>query len=236
MFYIEENEKPNRIERKINILKVKENTIELPDIENKNEKQIEKISKKTKRILEKCSHSKKVVLSKKTKENELYINYLNTYGIEISDGRWLFKILIPEVIEYIVKKQKIENVKISLLINDLTEIEIENIKELSRKYKTINIVTNHIEKFKNIAKILESEGIIITITNNKKKSLMKNDIIINIDFPKELINKYRIKEDAIIINIRGKIKINQKRFNGLNVNDYEIDCKEDKKENKFLTR
>ena len=43
MFYIEENDKPNWIERKINILKVKENTIELPDIENKNEKQIEKI-------------------------------------------------------------------------------------------------------------------------------------------------------------------------------------------------
>ena len=116
MFYIEENDKPNWIEKKINILKVKENTIELPDIENKNEKQIEKISKKTKRILEKCSHSKKVVLSKKTKENELYINYLNTYGIEISDGRWLFKILIPEVIEYIVKKKYIPKITVKRTI------------------------------------------------------------------------------------------------------------------------
>ena len=62
--------------------------------------------------------------------------------------------------------KKIEKVNISILINDLTEIEFENIKQIARKYKTINIVTNHIEKFKNIAKNLESEGIIITITNN----------------------------------------------------------------------
>lgn len=236
MFYIEENDKPNWLEQKLCIVKIKENIIELPSLEDKNEKQIEKIAKKTERIIQKNSISKKIVLSKKIRKNEIYKNYLNTYGIEISDGKWLFKILIPEIVEYIVKNKKIDNVNLSILINDLTDIEIENIEELALKYKTINIVTNHIEKFKNISLKLEEKGIIITITNNKKKSLMKNDIIINIDFPKELINKYRIKDDAIIINVRGKIKINQKRFNGLNVNDYEIDFREDKKESKSANR
>lgn len=63
---------------------------------------------------------------------------------------------------------------------------------------------------------------------------MKSQIILNIDFPKELINKYNIKEDAIVVSIKEKIKINKKRFNGLTVNNYEIDFREDKKDEKTI--
>ena len=63
---------------------------------------------------------------------------------------------------------------------------------------------------------------------------MKSQIILNIDFPKELINKYNINDDAIIVNVKGKIKINKKRYNGLNINNYEIDFRDDKKNNKAL--
>ena len=115
-------------------------------------------------------------------------------------------------------------------------IELENIKEIAKKYKNVNVVTNHMEKLKNIEKQLEDEGIIIAVTNNKKKSLSKADLILNIDFSKELINKYRINENAIIVNTKGKIKINEKRFNGLNVHNYEIDFREDKKDEKILNQ
>lgn len=237
MFYIEKNDKPNFIEKKFNILKMKDNTIILPITESKKEKQIEKMAKKTKKIIDKYSNSKKVVISKEIQKEQKYINYLNSYGIKISDGRWLFEILLPEITEYIINKKQLEKSKcgISILINDLTDIEFENIKVLARKYKSINIVTNHIEKFKKLEKNLEeNEGIIITITNNKKKSIMKSKIILNIDFPKELINKYNISDDAVIVNVKGKIKINKKRFNGLNINDYEIDFREDKKDEKAI--
>lgn len=62
----------------------------------------------------------------------------------------------------------------------------------------------------------------ITVANNKRKSLAKAKIILNVDFPTELVNKYNIYEEAIIINLRGNVKINSKRFNGININDYEI--------------
>lgn len=235
MFYIEKTDKPSWLERKLNLVKVQENTIILPIDENTNEKQIEKIATKTNKIIKKYSTSKKIVLSKEICKEQKYINYLNTYGLEIQDGKWLFEILLPEITEYIVNKKKIEKTNISIMINDLTDIEFENIKILARKYKSINIVTNHIEKFKKLEKQLqENEGIIITITNNKKKSLMKSQIILNIDFPKELINKYNIQDEAIIVNVRGNVKINKKRFNGLNINDYEIDFRDDKKNNKAL--
>lgn len=233
MFYIEKNDKPNWLEKKLNLIKLQDNTIILPITEYTKDKQIEKIAAKTKKIIQKYSTSKKIVLSKSMYKEQKYINYLNSYGLDIQNGKWLFEILLPEITEYIVNKKKIEKVNISIMINDLTEIEFENIKILARKYRTINIVTNHIEKFKRLEKQLqEDEGIILTITNNKKKSLMKSQIILNIDFPKELINKYNMQDEAIIVNVKGSIKINKKRFNGLNVNDYEIDFRDDNKNNK----
>ena len=77
---------------------------------------------------------------------------MNTYGLKIQDGRWLFEILITDIIEYIINKKNLETskLKISMLINDITDFEIENIKLLAKKYKNLNIVTNHIEKIKKI--------------------------------------------------------------------------------------
>lgn len=233
MFFIEKNDKLNFIEKKLKLVKVIDNTIILPIYENIKEKHIEKLAIKTNKIIRKYSNSKKIVLSKELQKEQIYINYLNTYGLEVQDGRWLFEILLPEVITYIIEKKNFEKANISILINDLNDIEIENIKILTRNYKSINIVTNHIEKFRKLQKSLETEeGIIFTMTNNKKKGLLKADIILNIDFPKELINKYNIKDDAIIVNIKEKIKINKKRFNGLNISDYEINYRDDKKESK----
>ena len=234
MIYIEKNDKPNIIEKMLNLIKVQDSTIILPINEKTKEKQIEKQAKKTIKVIGKISNSKKIVLSKKMKKEEKYINYLNEYGIEIADGRWLFEILLTDIVNYIVEKQKIERVNISVLINDLTDKEFENIKLLAQKYTTINIVTNHIEKFRKLEQQLQEKGIIATITNNKKKSLMKSQIIINIDFPKELINKYRINENAAIINVKRPIKITQKRFNGVTVNDYEIEYRNDICNEKFF--
>ena len=98
--------------------------------------------------MEKKSNSKKVVLSKEIGKEEIFINYLNSYGIEIANGEFLFEILVPDIVQDIITKKKLEENKfvISILINDLTDIEFENIKILAKKYKSINIVTNHVEK------------------------------------------------------------------------------------------
>ena len=236
MFYIQKNDKPNCIEKTFNIIKMQENKLFLPITANTSEKQIEKLAQKTKKIISKYSNSKKIVISKNLQEEITYINYLNSYGLDISDGRWLYEILATDIIKYIIEKKKIkkEETTISILINDLTEIELENIKILAENYKNLNIVTNHIEKFKKLEDKFMENGIMITIVNNKKKSLMKSKMILNIDFPNELINKYMIKEDAIIINVPGKVKINRKRFNGLIVNNYEIDFRDDIKSEENL--
>lgn len=226
MYYIQETDKLKLILKMLNIPIVKEDKIILPIGEEKiSIKKAERLAKRTIAILEKANNQK-IVLSKKTSKQEDYVNFLNSYGAKIIEGRWLFKALTLKALDYVVEKKRLkkEEIQLSILINEIEPNMLENIKQIVKQYKRVNIVTNHFEKFKNIEQqIFEEDGIMITVTNNKKKSLAKSQIILNVDFPKELINKYKIFEEAIVINLNGNVAITSKRFNGINIVDYEID-------------
>ena len=226
MYYIEKADKLCGINKIIKKVKIQENKIIIPEnkIEELKEKQIIKLANKTDKILQKV-HSKKIVLSKELYKLETYKDKLYSSGYDITDGKWLFEAISYKILDYIANKKDIkkEETTLSVLVNNLTDYTLENIKIFAKNFKTLNIVTNHIDKFKNlIDKIYDEYGVIITVTNNKRKSLIKSKIIFNIDFPKELLNKYNIFDEAIIVNINGNMKINKKRFNGLIINDYEI--------------
>ena len=247
MYYIQETDKPNKFLKLFNVIKLQEDKIILPiDEEKITNKTAEKLAIKTNKILEK-SNCNKLVISKEIRKQEQYINYLYTYNLEIVDGKWLFEVLSEKVLDYVVenKSLKKQEMQLSILVNDISEIMLEHIKRLVKQYKRVNIVTNHIEKFKKIEEdLLEKYGIMITVTNNKKKSLIKSELILNADFPSELINKYNIYEEAIIVNIKQKVRIGKKRFNGICINDYEIKfndadfdydfCKSNKYDNKYI--
>lgn len=110
-----------------------------------------------------------------------------------------------------------------MLVNDFIEINRDIIIHIAKSVKRLNVITNHIEKFKKLGEYLYNEfGIMLNVSNNKNKSILKSEVIINMDFPEELINKYRIYDSAIIININDKINIRSKRFNGININYYKI--------------
>lgn len=124
--------------------------------------------------------------------------------------------------------------EVSLLVNDFDGITTELIILIAKNIKRLNIITNHIEKCKKIEEYLYDEfGIMLNISNNKKVSLSKAEIIINIDFPEEIINKYRIYDKAIILNILEKISIKSKRFNGINVSYYKINIPEEYRLDEF---
>ena len=203
------------------LIKKKVNKMKLP-------KKI-KLIKKINKVL-KVNNSNKVIISKELKKEEEFINLLYSNGIDIIQGKYLFKAIIEKFLENICIKNNLkkQDVCIAITVNDVNEWVVKLIEKLSTKFKMINVVTKKANYFKNIQKRLYDEnGIIITITNNKKKALSKTDIVLNIDFPEEIINKYNIKDDGIIINLEEKVKIKKKRFNGKIINDYEINVKED---------
>ncbi len=227
MYYIQESDKPVLIAKIFNLIELVDDKIILPvcDKEKIDDKKGIILVKKVKKILEK-TNCRTIILSKYLKKQENFVDLINMYKINVIDGRWLFLVLLDKILDYIIAKRKLEKkqINVSIMVKQNTcDYVVENIKKISKIYKSINIVTPNIEKFKKLEEeIFEENGVIITISNNKRKSLKRADIIINIDFSEEELNKYNIPDEAIIVNIDGNIEINKKRFNGLNINDYEI--------------
>ena len=179
MYFIQEADKPLRIFKLLNIIKLQEDRIILPVAKDELIDNIksEKLANKTCKILDK-SLSNKIVVSKQIKKQEVYLNYLYNKNIDIVDGKWLFEILSCDALDCILKKNNLKKQEqsIAIMVNELTEYRLQIIKTLVTDYKKVTIVTNHMNKFRKIEKqILEELGITIIITNNKKKCLTKKE-------------------------------------------------------------
>ena len=156
MFYIQENDKPTFLEKMFTKIRIENNRIILPIEKELTEKKQEKLAQKTIKMLNKSS-SKKIVVSKKIEEYEKLMNILKSKYINV-DGKWLYKMLVPEMMEYILKKENLKKEETSLyiLVNDATDVAVQNILEFAKEYKTITIITNHLDRFKKIEeRILE---------------------------------------------------------------------------------
>ncbi len=238
MYYIYENDKPSLWCQIFKKIKMQGNQLILPQ-GKKTDKQLMKLAEKTVKIMEMASN-KKIVLSKELQKQKEYVNYLQTKGLDIVDGKWLYFMLLPEIVQYVLRKkeQKEEETTIHILVNDINDNVISMIKLFSKTYKTLCIVTKHTEKLKKAEEqILEETGTMITVMNNKRKSLAKATIIINVDFPEEFVNQYIIEENATILDIPGNTTIKKKRFNGKVIVDYDIFVEhkqEYKEEEKFF--
>ena len=164
---------------------------------------------------------KTVCISKELEEK----NFFETSDLNILNGKWLYKYLILNYIKYIASQQEknAQELEVSFLINQITELDLDNIEETAKMVKGVNIITNSTNRIKRLAERLYKEnGIILNVTKNYNKSLTKSSIIINIDFPEEEINKFVIPRRATIINIGKKVNINYKGFDGINILDYNV--------------
>ena len=224
-YYIQKVDKPKKIVNKIRRAELEKQKFYIySKLEKEND--IKKIVKKMYQY-----DINNVVIEKKLYGNQKFIDYLNIYDVKIFDGRWIIKYLSFELLDYVIEKRKIkkQETEMAITANEITDSVIETIKILAKTYKRVTVVTNHINKLRKIEKQLyEQEGILIIISNNQKRSLLKPQIILNMDFNNEALNKYKINENGVIINLEGNVKIESKRFNGININDYEIEI-EDKK-------
>lgn len=169
--------------------------------------------------------AKSVVLSNYLGQLECINKKLIKNNVYIYTGKLLGNYLLYDFVAYIskMKKEEIYTQELFILTNNPTKVDENNIIYFAKKFKRINIVTNHINYFKKMENYLDDKlGIAITITNNKRKSLSKAKIIINLDFDEETINSFNINRKAIILNINNKTNITTKLFNGINICDYQI--------------
>ena len=202
-------EKPNFFKRVIARIKMKLGILHIKEIENKTIVILPVLKAKDLSEKNQARLADKIAKRLYDKPNQNLVlahdlnlpgfkNYLYSQNCNILDGRWLFTYLLPQVINYVA-----ENVKM------------------------LNIITNDIEKFRRIEEYLyENKGIIVRLTNNRKKALLKSSLILNIDLPEEVVNEYVIPKKAILVNISEKITILSKRFSGINSNYYRISLPE----------
>ncbi len=167
----------------------------------------------------------RVVLSNYLNENKKLKKMLQSANVIIIEGMLLSTYLLPEIIEYICNKMKIEKQKQEItILTKNKNIGFRDLAiELAKTVKRIHIVTNRVMQFENIERDLEGIlGVGCQITNNKRKSLLKSKIVINLDYLEDELNEFTINPNAIIIDVIQKVNINTKLFCGIHIYDYEI--------------
>ncbi len=224
-----------RILKKINYISIKKIGLNYLYViysnQQNNTKALKKIDKKIEQIL-KTNKNTNIILSKEIKKiaNEKFNNekeeYLNI--IQIIEYYKKEKSVYLTNLEHIMNKKMLyeknlpQEQEIFVLTKNKTDLIERKIKKMADNYKTINVVTPNIKEFKKLEYDLEQRDEIITIINNKKKSLARAKYIINIDFNEKEILEYNINREAIIFNISNYKIVNLKNFDGQIINNIQI--------------
>ncbi len=169
--------------------------------------------------------NKTIIFSNKLLENKKFMEEVTHYNIRVVNRRNLFDYNIIKILEYIsnIKGKTLKELEITILINNISNKNIEMIEYLANNVKRLKVVTTQFNKLAKTEEYLQKElGIAILISNNKRKSLLNSEIIINIDFSENQLDTYQINRNAIIIQ-KEKIQILKKSFEGINVIDYNIE-------------
>ena len=191
-------------------------------------RKIRKIAKKVDKINNKEEVA--VAICDGLAQNEELIDELKSYKITVLNGKWLFKFLLYEALLYEVefRNLQMEMASVSILINKADDTIVSQISEIAKNIKSLKIVTDNINCFLPLEEVLYCDfGIAVQVTNNKEKAISSEEIIINFDFNKEQLEKYKLPKDGTIINIKNPIEIISHKFKGTIINDYRIKYNED---------
>lgn len=176
-------------------------------------KKISKQKTKTQKI--------QIVLEKKLyKYKEEFKNY------KIIEGKNIFYEKIEDIIKFIIKEQKLELQKIYFVTNRYINQNVNIISKIAPKVQNVNIITKEVTNYNKLEEILLEKGIPISVSNNMKKSLKKAKIIINLDLQEEDLKKYVINRNAVIINMNLEKITNMKYFEGIIIQDMELNLPE----------
>lgn len=144
---------------------------------------------------------------------------------QILNGRRLMNYMNYDIFGYILNLQKtdIKKEELFFLINKDDSLDLQFLSKFVENCKMVNIVTNDLERFKKIQENLyEKENILISVSNNRSKSLKRAKYIFNVNMDQKDIEKYKINRNAMIVNFRENVRYNSNIFDGICVNYFQI--------------
>ncbi len=145
--------------------------------------------------------------------------------VRIINGRKLMEYMEYNIFEYILEKQnnKIKEEDIYIVFKKDKNLDLNFLKIFIENFRMTNVVTNDVERLKNVQdNLIENDNILISVSNNKNKALKRAKYILNVNLTKEELQKYKINRNAIIVNIKEEVKYNDLSFEGVNVNNIEL--------------
>lgn len=146
--------------------------------------------------------------------------------IKIITGKKLMEYMQFDILEYIIKKQgkDIKQEDVYIVFKKDNNLNLNFLARYIENFRMTNIVTNEVERLKNVQdNLLENDNILISVSNNKRKALKRAKYIINVNLNKAELEKYRINRNAVIINIKENVKYDDTTFDGININDFDIE-------------
>ncbi len=205
--------------------------------ERKRQKHLKKCISKIKKLMKKYQISQMVLAEELQQDKTFMEEFQNNRKVErkvhILDGKKLITYLIKEIVEYISNKQgrTLELEDVHVLVKQDNLQYRENITFLASYFKTLNIVTPSLKNYQKLAKQLEEkQDIILTVTNNRKKSLKRAKWVINFDLSAEEIKKYTINRMATIIYLTKEGIYEESGFEGLHICKAGIDVSQEIKD------
>lgn len=183
-----------------------------------------KFVKKILKILDK-SKINTVLLNKDLMANDLFCNELLKNKKYIISGRRIYKVLLIRCLKDISNQMKINlsQLKVCLLLNEYSLENNDLIRNIAKEVKTLIVITEHKEKYnKLINELFEVHGIILKVFDKNKTNFKHVNIIVNIDFEKEEMEKINTNNNALIIcGFTEDYKV-KNRFNGIVVRKIDV--------------
>lgn len=196
--------------------------------EKKQEKFIQKFINELKKV-----KIDTVVFSEEIINSNLYegiVDEICKVNKRIVNGKRLMQYMNFDIFEYILKIQKepMNKQDVFFMIKKDNNMDLQFLEPYIENCKTVNIVTNDMERFKKVQdNLYEKEDILISVSNNKNKALKKAKYIFNVNMNKSEMKKYKIDRNAIIINLKENVKIDDTSFEGININYFQISIPDD---------
>lgn len=146
--------------------------------------------------------SRDVVLSDLLLQNVTVVSVLQGLGYNILRGKWLYKFLCYDIVEKIacVRGKRISDLEVTVLSNEDSEINVENIKLLAKECRILNVVTENLNAFRYVEEFLFNEyGSVINVSTNKHKTCKYSDVVLNFDFSIAELRECNFKKGVVLV-------------------------------------
>ncbi|MBQ8299960.1 MAG: hypothetical protein IJX99_08965 [Clostridia bacterium] len=196
--------------------------ITTPKIREKNENVL------VRKILKKINEHnvENVILSKEMINNNNLCRRLEDSKKYIITGRRMGKVLLTKFINEISKYTRYskEKMNILLLMNEYSLENIDLIEWISKDIKELNLISRNYTKYeKTSLKLFEQYGYLINLYNtDTEKDFRRSNLVINLDFSEEEIQKIKMPKNSILVSLNNKVSTVKHGFNGIIINDVDI--------------